>query len=490
MTASLKAKTYQNIGYNAVTKAVTFIFQAAANIILARHLTPDDYGVIGFAMIFINFLSQFNDFGINSAVVQEKELTDSSLYTGFSMKVLLGFLALMLSLIVAPLANYFFDNLAVVNVVRLISLSFIINTMSFLPTTLMTRELNYKLLGFAQMGAALMTSSVSIALVLNGFTYWSIVIANVCASVMSVVILNLLHPVRPRFHLDRAKALHYLQFGGNLLLSGLVTFALINTDNLVIGSLEGAKTLGFYALAFTWGSVISGISWSVISTLLFPTFARIQEDRARIKRGYLMTLEMVALLGIMANLSLFIASREFLVYLGDGSDKWLPALQAFRILCVYGMIRTILEPVAGVIISLGHTGLLLKANCLATLLQVVLLYPVLRRFGIEGVAALVTVSYAAQYLVYFPALKKEIGLKFGDVFSSLRTAIFAGIVVYLLSNFFALSGMHRYGAGDLWIKLLVSAGFFFLVHGQLSRWRILREIRSLLGGLKPAQQVP
>jgi PST family polysaccharide transporter/lipopolysaccharide exporter len=301
--------------------------------------------------------------------------------------------------------------------------------------------------------------------------------------------LNLLRPVRPRFCLDREKAAEYLHFGGNIFLSGIITFALINTDNLIIGALEGAKTLGFYAIAFTWGSVIAGISWSVVSNILFPTFARIQDDRDRIKKGYLLTLEMVALLGLMANLSLFIASREFLVFLGDGTDKWLPALQAFRILCLYGMIRVVLEPVAGVIISLGLTRLLLKANGFASVVQIALLYPVVLRFGIQGVAALVTISYAVQYLVYFPALKKELGLTFGEVFASLRTAIAAAVIVYLLSNLFDMSDVHRFGAGELWIKLFVSAVLFFLVHGQLSGWRVIRETRSIIRGLQPVRGI-
>ncbi len=486
MTDSLKAKTFQNFGYNGLARVVVFISQAAANVVLARCLVPNDYGILGFAMIFINFLSQFNDFGINSAVVQEKELTDSALYTGFSMKVLLGFFALIISLISAPLARYFFDDVAVVGVVRLLSLGLFINTMSFLPTTLITRDLNYKFLSFAQMGFALTNAAVSIVLALAGFKYWSIVVANVSASIISAIVLNVLRPVRLRFCLDRKKMTEYVHFGGNLFLSGVITFALINTDNLIVGSVKGAQMLGFYALAFYWATGITNLSWNVIANVLFPTFARIQDDRDRIKKGYLMVLEVVALLGIMANLSLLIVSREFLIFLGNGTDKWLPALQAFRVLCLYGMIRVVLEPVAGVVISLGQTRLLPKANLLAAVLQVALLYPVVRWFGIAGVAVLVTISYAVQYLVYFPALKREIGLKFRDVFSALRAPIIAGVIVCAVGEFLTMGGVYRFGVGDLWIKLFASIGLFFLIHGQLCRWRILKEIRSLIGGLQPA----
>jgi O-antigen/teichoic acid export membrane protein len=132
--------------------------------------------------------------------------------------------------------------------------------------------------------------------------------------------------------------------------------------------------------------------------------------------------------------------------------------------------------------SLGHTRLLLKATCIAAVGEIILLYPVLRRFGIEGVAVLVTVSYAVQYLVYFPSLKRELGLKFGEVYSCLQAAISSSIIILLLDKLLVMSDVLRLPAGHLWLKLFVSAASFFLVHGLISRWRILREARSLIWG--------
>lgn len=92
MNASLKLITFKNISYNAFSRIVTFVFQVPANIILARQLTSDDYGIIGFAMVFINFLIRFNDLGIRSAVIQKTDLSEKGLYTGFTIKVILGLL--------------------------------------------------------------------------------------------------------------------------------------------------------------------------------------------------------------------------------------------------------------------------------------------------------------------------------------------------------------------------------------------------------------
>lgn len=90
MTAALKNITLKNISYTAAGKVITFLFTMAANIVLARHLASSDYGIVGFAMIFISFLTQFSDFGLVSAAIQRQELTEDVLYTGFTMKFLLS----------------------------------------------------------------------------------------------------------------------------------------------------------------------------------------------------------------------------------------------------------------------------------------------------------------------------------------------------------------------------------------------------------------
>ena len=370
MTTSLKTRTFRNIGYNAAAQCAMLIMQALANIVLARELASDDYGIIGFSMIFINFLGQFSDFGLNSAVIQEKKFDDKALYTGFTIKAILGLVACAASLACAPLAEMIFDNRAVVAVIQLLSLNLLINSMSFLPLSLLTRELNYKKIAASQILSTLANAFVSIVLALGGYKYWSIVGGTLGTTIVTAIMMNSLKPVKIRFSLDRAKAREYLRFGGNLFLSGLLVFFVFNADNLIIGTTKGAQTLGYYSLAFTWGAMISVLMGAVITGVLFPTFSRIQEDRERIKKGYLQILEVIAFLGAMANISLYVAAPEFLYFLlGNGSDKWMPALATFRIFCFYGIIRVVLEPVGAVIMALGNTRLFVRATGLVAVLE-------------------------------------------------------------------------------------------------------------------------
>jgi lipopolysaccharide exporter len=485
MMGSLKVVTFKNIGYNAVARLCILMMQAATNVVLARHLESVDYGIIGFALIFINFLSQFNDLGINGAVIKERQFDDAALYTGFTMKSVLSVFAFVFAIVIAPLATLFFDNGAVVRVIQVLSVSFLINGMSFLPTVLLTRELNYKYLSLSQMGSSFVNAAVSIALALWGYGYWSLVAANLLSTAATVGILNLVKPVKIRFTVDRHRVVEYVRFGGSLFLAGLIIFAIFNADNLLIGTVAGASVLGYYAVAFTWGSMVSGMLGSVITGVLFPTFSKIQDDRERIKRAYLRILEVVAFLGILVNLSLFIVSREFLFYmLGRGNEKWMPALTAFRILCVYGIIRVLLEPVGSVIMALGKTGLLLRATTISAILEIALLYPALYFWGIEGVAVVVTLGYAAQYFVYLPALKKEIGLQVTEVYASVKPALIAAVVVVGVDFVLRYGDIYRLTIAAFWLKLAVTSTVFFIVYGILSNWNMVKEARSIVSSLK------
>src|SRR3989338_4509519 len=106
----LKIKTVKNIGFSAFSNIVKFLLSAVASIILAQTLSPSDYGVVGFAMIFINFLARFSDLGITDAVIQRNQFNDRGLYTGYTTKFILGIAVFVIVVLVSPLTKLFFDN--------------------------------------------------------------------------------------------------------------------------------------------------------------------------------------------------------------------------------------------------------------------------------------------------------------------------------------------------------------------------------------------
>ncbi len=475
----LKTKTVKNIGFNALANVLKFVLAAVASIILAQRLAPSDYGVVGFAMIFINFLGRFSDLGITDAVIQRNQLDERGLYTGFTTKLILGVSVFAIVFLLSPLAKLFFDNSAIEYVIKVLSVSFIISSFGFLPTCLLTRELNYKRLIIPQLVSAVLNSGLSILLALTGFNYWSIVLANVAGAIGSVIAVNIIHPVQVSLQFDKKLFREFISFGGNLFLSGLIIYLIFNADNFVVGTVIGSVGLGLYAIAFNWGSIISGRLYEVVHNVLFPTFSRIQNDKNKLKESYLKVLEYVTFIGVISNLALFMCAKEFLYFLlGHSTDKWMPALTTFKIMLVYGIIRTFLEPIGNVLMALGKSNLLLKASLIAGAIELVLLYPVAKYSGIEGVAILVTLSYSVQYFIYFPFIKKALDLRYADIWRFVKPTMISITVV--VAFIFFLDGLVDVSIYSFIQKLLLSIMGYALFYSAITKWKLFRETVALI----------
>jgi lipopolysaccharide exporter len=490
MAESLKNQTIKNFGYNTLAKVFTVVFQGLANIILSQNLGASDYGIVGFAMIIVNFLSRFNDLGIQTAVVQRKELTDATMYTAFTAKAVLGLFVYLITFMVAGAAPYFFDNSAAVTVIRLVSLNFIINTFAFLPRVLLNRELNFKKISAAEACMSLTSSLTAVAMALLGFKYWSIVVATLASNLVGVLVFVCFRPVKIRIFFDKSIARELVKLGGNLFLAGMVTFVVFNADNFVVGSAAGSSALGYYALAFNWGSLVCTVLGDIVLSVLFPTFSKMQGDTERIKKAYLQVLEGVGFMAVLLNLTLFLGAEEFLYYLlGKGTDKWLPALATLKIMCCYGMVRALLEPVGSVVMAIGKTDLLLKANSLAAVIELVFIYPVIKMYGIEGVALLVSIAYLAQYFVYWPAIKKFMAVTAKDVCAATLPTV---LPVVIIAGSFTIVREHV-APISIFLAIPLGVSLFIAMSGLLSGWSIVRQLKmSLIGavsarkaGLKP-----
>jgi lipopolysaccharide exporter len=473
----LKRKTVLNVSYNATGRATIVFVQLISNVVLARTLLPGDFGIVGFANIIVGLLWAFNEFGVNTAITQKANLERTDLYTGVTIKFGIGLLTTCIALMMAPLAHLFFDSAEVVNVIRALSVNFILAGFCFIPGVLMARELEYKKITLINVISAALGASISILMAISGYGYWSIVISAIIVSVVNVFLYNIFKPFPIRFQYDYIAAKATLVFGGSVFLSKVVMHVLFNSDNFAIGSLKGANELGYYALAFNWGAFVSILSGSVVLSVLFPTFSNIQEKRDKIRGGYLKVIEYVALFGTVSYVTLFVVGREFLTgILGGGTDKWLQSLNCLRIFCAYGLIRILLEPIGSVCLAIGRPGTMLRANVLAASVQIAFVYPALKTFGIEGVAILVTVAYGLQYVVYIKETFDQIGLELSDVVRR----VLPSFILLPLASLAILDKFHQYTMLWLITKATFTLASCIILHGLITKWRLEKDIGVLL----------
>jgi lipopolysaccharide exporter len=442
-------------------------------------LTSSDYGVVGFAGIIIGFLSQFSDLGVANAVIRRPDLHQHNLQTAFILKILLSVGAFGAAFLVAPFARHFFDHPATANVIRILALNFLVSTVGFLPLIILTREMNYRALVIPGVAAAAAQCILAITLVLHGWSYWAVIIANVGATLTSGIVMQLIRRMPVRIHFDWRDAQEFLRFGLPLFGSGTLAFVIFNLDNFLVGASMGSAKLGYYALAFTWGSFICGILTATVNNVLFPAFSAIQHDGAAVRRWYLKTIDLVAFIAVVANTALLANAHFFLVtLLGKGSGKWLPAVMALRILCVYGILRAVAEPLGPCLMACGRTKTLLQASLLAGAVELMLLVLALRSGRIELVACAVLIAYISQAMIYLPFLRKEFSVDLGSIVARvwpIVPALGAGCwITSLLPNSFGSSIF------TLGVRGLFTASVVGLVHGLFSRFRCFHEMRGMI----------
>jgi O-antigen/teichoic acid export membrane protein len=227
--------------------------------------------------------------------------------------------------------------------------------------------------------------------------------------------------------------------------------------------------------------MVSTMIGSIVLSVLFPTFSRMQGDRERLKNSYLKVLQYISFGGVLVNMTLFVVSRDFLfLVLGHHTDKWMPALTALRILCFYGVVRLLLEPVGQVVMAIGRTDVLRKATLLVATVELIGLYPALYFLGIEGVALLVTVAYVVQYALYYAVLRSELGVSFKDLCSCVGPALWGMLVLSLV---FLIGETGQGGSVLVFIiKMAGCVGIYLITYGVATKWQLYKDMRSLVNG--------
>jgi len=479
LTEGTGKKIVKGVAYNSVARFLVIAIQGVVGIVLARLLSSSDYGIVAFAAIFVTFLSQFSDFGIGSALVERKIVDQKVLNTAFTIRNLLSLVLIVVAVILSFIVPYFFDVPHIDWVIRLLALNFVLSSFGFVSTALLRREMNFLGGNIALLLSTAVGAFVAVVLAVFGFGFWSLVYSSIASSLVSAVVINIIRPCYLRYAFHRETVREFWKFGSYMFLAGLTTYVLFNTANFIVGAVAGTEMLGYFSLALDWGSRVPVLLGMTVLSVLFPAFAGIRDDKAQLRKMYMESVRYSGFLAILMNATLLCISEDFLrTVLGGGTDKWMPALGCFRILCMYGIVRAILEPLGNVIVVFGDTKVLFQANLIASLVQIVLLYPALAWFGVEGVAFVVLCSYALQYAVYLPYMASRAEIGAGVFGKAISLPVFCSVSFVMVYGLFQYWGVGN-SLPQIGFKVVVYAAAYILPFSFLTDFQILRHLKEL-----------
>jgi PST family polysaccharide transporter len=366
-------------GAFASSKLLTLITTA----ILARVLTPVEFGIVGFATVGITYLSVAQDLGLGGALIYERERPDAASHVVFSWNLVLGVLLFALGYLTAPFVARFFDSPEVTSLMRVLSVTFLIAPLGSVHLILLQRDLDFRRKMAPDVGNSLVKGIVSIALALTGFGVWSLVLGHLAGTMVGVVLAWTVVRWRPHLDFDRSLTRSLMAYGLPLFFVDVIYVVTGNIDYLVVGRVLGAAALGIYTLAYRLPELLVLGVVAVLSRALFPAFTKARDSPGSLQRGFLDSVRYVVIFTTPLCVGLFIAARPLvLVTLGD---DWLDVVPVLRVLAVFAWVRSLMSNDGDVYKALGMPGFLARI----TALRLVILVPVLivtAQFGLVAVA--------------------------------------------------------------------------------------------------------
>jgi O-antigen/teichoic acid export membrane protein len=421
LSSALSQATARGAIWTGIASASISLLRLAILAILARLLAPADFGLLTAATFFVDLSNIIHELGFSAAIIQKQKMEDEYLSTAFWTSQGMGVALCLLLTAISPLVAWFYRNPPVRTVLMVLSLSFVIMPLGLLQKVLLQKQLDFRRVAVAEVGAVLAMGGISIGMAWQGLGVWSLVWGSIGQKATEVVLLWVLHPWHPSRIWNRVAFKELFGFGVNVVGERIANYLNANLDYPLVGRLLGEAALGYYSFAFQLMQLpLTRIS-ILVSRVTFPAFSLVQDEQERLQRGYLTTVRYISLLTFPLLAGLFWTAPELMGLIGGGS-KWYPAILPLRIMCPAGMIKSVVSTVGSILKAKGRPDIGFKWN-VATLAVTVVVLLIGARFGIVGVAWAVTLLSVVLSPIIQGIANRLIGLSWPRYFKALRPAL-------------------------------------------------------------------
>jgi len=332
MAESLKNKTVKGLGWSAVDNAARYGIQFCIGIVLARLLSPDDYGLLGLVGIFTVVCTALVNGGFTSALIRKKDATDDDYNTVFICNLGMSLLLYAVTFLCAPLIANFFERQELTALVRVSSLGLIVGALGLVQQTRLTKRIDFKTQTKITLVASAVSGVVGIGMALAGFGVWALVAQQLMIQVLETLQLYIYNRWLPRLRFSVASFHDLFGFGWKMMVSRLLDVVWKELTEVVVAKFYSPATLGQYTRAKHYAKLLSSNLTSVVERVTYPVLSSIQDDKQRMVSAYRRIIRTSMFITTVALFSLGAVS-EPLIYCMIG-PKWHEAATYLPILCI------------------------------------------------------------------------------------------------------------------------------------------------------------
>ena len=365
---SIKEKTVNGLIWSFIDSFANFGIQFLIGVVLARILSPREFGLIGMLTIFIALSQTFIDSGFSTALIRKKNCTQTDYSTVFFFNLVISLLCYLLLYGFSGAISSFFDEPQLKFLVQVMGIGLILNSFGIIQRAILTKEINFKLQTKISLIASLGSGTIAIAMALKGFGVWSLVALTLCRYALTSVFLWVYTKWQPKliFCIKSFKVL--FGFGSKLLLSSLIDTAFQNIYYLVIGKYFSAVELGFYTRADQFKAMPSQNITTVIQRVSYPILSSMQDDLPQLKEYYRKLIRSTMFITFMLMLGMAAVAKSMIITLIG--EKWLPSVVYLQLLCLVGMFYPLHAMNLNILNVQGRSDLFLRLEIIKKSLAV------------------------------------------------------------------------------------------------------------------------
>lgn len=416
------------------TTIVARVVSVIAGIVLARLLDPVEFGLVSLCFIVLNVISLLAPLGLGSALIRYKGEPSKAAFQVFVCIIITGTLSFLLVVLARePLADLL-GNAEVVIILPWMATLILIDMIGRVPEALLERDLQFKRMSTIALSGEIAYVVVAISTAAAGMGVWSLVVAQLVRSGLGAVLCILWYQdrkwIKPQ-RWDWSIMKDLLKFGMKMVGSGAVTRFYLNVDNFVVGRELGAIALGHYAKAFSFTTTTVDNLNKTIGTVLFPTYARIQHDTARLTQAYLRSLRMVASATVPLAFGIAVTAPVLVPTLLGA--KWEPMIPVLQVLALMSVVKPVSTTAGSVFNALGEPGKNLWAGIVVSVIMLAGMFALLG-YGTVGVAWAVVIAHIIGYVYNI--------LQMRGVLPEAARGMIPAVLPALVASIVMATGMH------------------------------------------------
>jgi O-antigen/teichoic acid export membrane protein len=431
-TDNIKQKTISGLFWSFSDNIANQIVHFIVGIILARLLSPSEFGLIGMVTIFIAVSQSFIDSGFQQALIRKKNADNNDFSTVFYYNLSIGFILYIILFFSARGISNFYNEPQLTNIIKVFGLIIMVESFALIQRVRLIKALNFKLQTKISVICSVSSGIVGIYMAYSGFGVWSLVWRTLINQFLQAISLWIFNKWIPSLKFSARSLKEMFPFGSRLLVSGLIDTIYENIYLLIIGKYFSAADLGYYTRADQFTKLPSSNITSTIQKVSYPVLSKIQDEQVKLKKGYRQMIKSTMFISFTAMMIMAaIAKPMILTLIGE---KWLPSVIFLQLLCFAGMLYPLHAMNLNMLVVKGRSDLFLRLEIIKKILAIpVIIIGIL--FSIKAmIIGMIFNSFLAYYInSYFSGrlINYSVKEQIKDILPSFLIALLTGIILFI-----------------------------------------------------------